>query len=479
MRHVDDAASLSRRDFVVGVASGFAAASLAPAAAGEAAAADRGGPYDVIVIGGGFAGVTAAREASLRGLETLLLEARPRLGGRTFTARLAGHDVDLGGAWLGWSQPHVWSEIQRYGVGIVEGAAAGATRAIWMDDGQRVEGDPAAYGALMESMVAAFYGPARDAFPRPYDPLFRQGFEALDAMSAAEAIERLSLPAVQKDLALSFAAINGHSFPDQSSYLDQLRWFALGNFSFGNLWDNLGRYRVQGGMKALLDRMQADSQATLKVASPVAAVKQEGGRVTVRTRGGDAYSARAAIVATPLNCLADIEFSPALSPTKLAVSRARHTGSGTKLYARVRGRHPVFSGQGTVRMPLNFLWTEYDDPDSQLLVGFGPSPDLLDVNDDEAVQLALRDYVPDVELIETFSYDWNRDPFARGTWCMYRPGVLTRDLVELQRSEGHVHFAGSDIANGWRGFVDGAIESGARVAQQVVRQLTGTAGPAP
>src|SRR5439155_587842 len=69
--------------------------------------------HDVIVIGGGFAGVTTARETTLGGANTLLLEARDRLGGRTWTARWNGTDIELGGGWVHWHQPHVWSEITR------------------------------------------------------------------------------------------------------------------------------------------------------------------------------------------------------------------------------------------------------------------------------------------------------------------------------------------------------------------------------
>ncbi len=74
--------------------------------------------------------------------------------------------------------------------------------------------------------------------------------------------------------------------------------------------------------------------------------------------------------------------------------------------------------------------------------------------------------------MESFGYDWNLDPYSKGTWCMYRPNVLTEDLTELQRPEGNVFFAGSDIANGWRGFIDGAVESGMRVAHDVDLQLS-------
>jgi len=477
MKHPPYAPACSRRDFVRTVTTGLAATSIATtcptALAAEAAVESPGdqGRYDTIVIGGGFGGVSAARDASMRGLKTLLLEARSRLGGRTFVSSFGGHDVELGGTWIGWSQPHVWSELTRYGLPIVESASAIATRAVWMDKGRRVDGDPQGYASLMEPMAAAYYGPAQESFPRPYDPLFKQGFAKLDGMSAAEAIERLNLPPVQKGLALSFAAINGHSAPDQSSYLDQLRWFALGNFNLWRLWDNLARFRIQGGTRALIDRMQADSRADLKLSSAVATVLQSDGQVTVTTKAGTKYIARTVIVAVPLNCVVDIDFSPGISATKMRVSRERHTGSGTKVYARIKGRMPIFTGHGTYEMPLNFLWTEYDDPDSQLLVGFGTSPSVLDINDGDAVRKAVRDYVPDAEVIESFGYDWNRDPYARGTWCMYRPNVLTQDLRELQRPEGNVHFAGSDIANGWRGFIDGAIESGLRAAHQVAQQL--------
>ena len=74
----------------------------------------------VIVIGGGFCGVTAARELGQRGYDVTLLEARNRLGGRTFTAEFAGEATDMGGTWIHWQQPHVWSEMQRYGLKLKE-----------------------------------------------------------------------------------------------------------------------------------------------------------------------------------------------------------------------------------------------------------------------------------------------------------------------------------------------------------------------
>lgn len=70
--------------------------------------------YDVIVVGAGYAGLTAARDLTLAGAKVLLLEARDRIGGRTFTATIDGHHFELGGTYVHWAQPNVWREIARY-----------------------------------------------------------------------------------------------------------------------------------------------------------------------------------------------------------------------------------------------------------------------------------------------------------------------------------------------------------------------------
>jgi monoamine oxidase len=75
--------------------------------------------YDVVIIGAGFTGVTAAREISQKGYKVLILEARDRIGGRTWYDRKLGRNLEIGGTWVHWFQPHVWSEITRYQMGIV------------------------------------------------------------------------------------------------------------------------------------------------------------------------------------------------------------------------------------------------------------------------------------------------------------------------------------------------------------------------
>jgi monoamine oxidase len=71
---------------------------------------------DVVIVGGGFAGVTAARELTMRGRSAVLVEARDRLGGRTYTPDHDGLAMELGGTWVHPLQPRVWAEIDRYGI---------------------------------------------------------------------------------------------------------------------------------------------------------------------------------------------------------------------------------------------------------------------------------------------------------------------------------------------------------------------------
>ena len=71
---------------------------------------------DVVIVGAGFAGVTAARELTMRGRSAVLVEARDRLGGRTYTSDHDGHAMELGGTRVHPLQPNVGAEISRYGV---------------------------------------------------------------------------------------------------------------------------------------------------------------------------------------------------------------------------------------------------------------------------------------------------------------------------------------------------------------------------
>jgi monoamine oxidase len=207
------------------------------------------------------------------------------------------------------------------------------------------------------------------------------------------------------------------------------------------------------------------------LSTPISRVEQEAEHVRITTHSGEALSARAAVIAVPLNVLAAITFSPSLSAGKQAAARERQASRGLKMLALVRGVPNDFFGVAPDSHPLTFLASEREEPEGVVMVGFGPDARAFDVNDRQAVQEVIRQFLPEAEVIAVKGHDWTADPFAGGTWSVFRPWQLTRYLRELQHPEGRLFFAGSDIASGWNGFIDGAIETGLRVGREVVQLL--------
>jgi monoamine oxidase len=103
------------------------------------------------------------------------------------------------------------------------------------------------------------------------------------------------------------------------------------------------------------------------------------------------------------------------------------------------------------------------------MIGFGLDAEACDPG---SVQGALDEILPGYEVIDATAHDWLAQEFARGTWAIHRPGWFTKYHAEMQRPEGSVVLAGSDLANGWSGFMDGAIESGLRATAQVLHGLS-------
>ncbi len=121
--------------------------------------------YDAIIIGAGFAGATAARELSQAGLSTLVLEARDRLGGRTWQQTIGGQQFEMGGAYVHWCQPHVWAELTRYGLALVPPDSSDITEIRLLSDGKLHTLEAASGYALLGDAYAAFYA----AEPQPTD----------------------------------------------------------------------------------------------------------------------------------------------------------------------------------------------------------------------------------------------------------------------------------------------------------------------
>jgi monoamine oxidase len=415
--------------------------------------------YDVIVIGGGFAGVTAAREVALRGRSVLLLEARDRLGGRTWSADWDGIPIEYGGAWVHWHQPHTWSEITRAGLRVQ--LSADAERAHWWVGETRHEGTIADRDAVAERGWNRFVAGVRDALPNPHDPLLAlDELDRFDRLTIAERLGELALDEEEHAVLEAELESLAHAPLDEAGAVSVLRWHALSGYSLALTQYTGGRITLADGTGALLEAIASAAPFATLLDTPVAAVRVRGDRVEVETRAGGLHEASAAVVAVPLNVLGTIEFEPALSDGKREAIARGQASRGVKIFLRARGGDVL---ENAIRPghPFGYLDTEVLlDDGTQLQIGFGANAEHCDPSDAAGLQHALDEILPGYELIAATAHDWFADEYARGTWAIHRPGWYTRHHEEMRGPEGRVLLAGSDLANGWAGFIDGAIESG-------------------
>lgn len=469
---------LSRRSLLAGGAgvSALAAAGIAlPAQAAhhQSKNTNRG---DVIVVGGGFCGVTAARELGMHGYNVTLLEARNRLGGRTFTAEFAGEMVDMGGTWVHWVQPHVWSEIRRYGMELDETLGGVAENIIYLDyEGNRHETKASKiwpHYEDYEKVMASYFENAYKIMPRPANPFADDAWMKADVYSVQDKLDTVPLSEVNKIYMDMLLTTCGAAPPEQISWVDMLRWYALSGYSGTVMNDAIVRFKIRGGTKSLLEKIAKDSGANIRLSTPVRKISQVDGGVEVITDTGERLTAKALVCAVPLNVLKDVEFAPELLSNKLKASKQTHAGQGTKLHIKLDKEYPIFGGWAPGgKAPMNYvLWDGVKDGHTHLIV-FGPSTETLDMDDTKAVEAAIRKFLPDANVIQAFGYGWNLDPYSQGVWGVSRPGQMSKFIGDLQQPQGNIHFANADWANGWRGFIDGAIEQGIIAAQRVQAQL--------
>ena len=480
---------LNRRDVVKGGAGGVLVGvlggSLQPAAAAKRPRPKR---YDVVVVGAGLAGLTAARAIRAAGRSVVVLEARKRVGGRNLDHPIGGGKVvELGGEWAGPGQDKVLGLAKKLGVATFEAYANGDS--VYYRGGQRqtYRGDipPAGPPSLVE-LEATILQLNQMAGEVPADkPWTAPHANDWDIITVGDWIQENNHTAEARDLAkLALRGIYGEEAA-QISLLDLLSAITGVGGDFNTMIGDAQTIRFEGGPQQLSTKLAAAlGKAVVKRSSAVTAIQQAGKKITVHT-AKQAYQARRVVLAIPKPLIARIVFDPALPATHDQYLQRQPMGSVVKVnavYDRPFWRDQGLSGTATSDTgPIQITYDNSPrDGRPGVLVGFmegNESRRLFGASAGARRQAALGSfarYFGQAAARPTAYVDrvWARERYTRGAYGSFNPpGVLTSLGEAASGPAGRLHFAGADFSPVWPGYMDGAIRSGERAAAEVRARL--------
>ncbi|KAJ5594004.1 uncharacterized protein N7459_000212 [Penicillium hispanicum] len=457
--------------------------------------APQGHVYDVIVIGAGYAGLSAARDLATTRHSVLMLEGRDRIGGRTFSVDIEGFKYEMGGTWVSHYQPYAFTELRRYGLDkeLVATRQHGYENDYYTLNIPGIQQRKMSHeeaGAISAKVWNRFVDVdghlCRRICPLPYQQLgnamvSRQEVEKLDKLSCWDRFQQVKNEFTAEESAMllgQLLMLSGGNL-EESSLWDMIRSQALGAHDSANFEDIWLLYKLKAGQSHLARRMFEEAVETgldYFFNTPVVGVKDSlnpGDAIEVQVEDGRIFRARRVISTVPLNVLKDIQFSPPLAAKRHEAIEQGHICFMTKIHAEVKGSGLV-SWRGTA-YPNNLLFGFGDGLTAKgntHITAFGGKapPHFVPERNLEKIHEALQALHP-MEIQRLVFHNWNSDRFSQAGPCWWAPEFMTKYQEELQSRHGNVFFASADWADGWRAFIDGALEQGRKNAQEVAVEL--------
>lgn len=423
----------------------------------------------IVVIGAGAAGIYCGYLLKQQGFLVTILEARDRIGGRTYT--LDG--VDLGGTWVSTQQPIIYNLCQKFNLELIPQHESGNN--IYINDAGRI---------VTSLSRLQIYTPEINhehqlSFDRLnqlaknldlHDP-FYQGLDQINVIQWLE--QNFKFP----ETIATFTRMAGNlttQKPSEFSILFLLRFIKSGRSleCLISCKNGAQEFRIRGGTKKLFDQLASvlDIRFNHQVDS---VAQQDSGEYIVTTKNGDHYYADKVISALPVNLIKNVKWHPDLEEERWQLYDGMKMGSVTKLiikYPHAFWQYSGYSGYASHSPDPRISTFDYSSEDYAAIGVFqNMNYSSRYYENDEILDFLATVYddplfkAPD----KIYRQDWSLDEFSGGCYFC-APRIGNSNLYKyLQEPYKQIYFIGTETANEWYGYIEGALESAVRVLEQI------------
>jgi len=441
---------------------------------------------DVVVVGAGLAGLAAARSLQASGSDVVVLEARDRVGGRVLNHQLAGGEVvEMGGEWIGPSQLRINKLVAELGLETFPTHDTGEHVLDFNGRVKRYTGEipPLPKAALVD------LGQSQLRFDRlakrvPLEaPWAADRAERWDEETFATWVRRNTRTAAARFFWEVFSEAVFAAEPQDMSLLHALAYTHSGGGvnSLIGVRNAAQQDRLVGGSQLIAHLLAEPLGEELRLSAPVRKIEQRADGVTVDADGVSVRAGRV-IVSIPPVLAGRIVYEPALPSQRDLLTQKMPAGSVIKInvvYEEPFWRADGLSGQvGGDRAPIKFTFDNSPPSGTPgVLVCFleGAHARRFGRIDADARQRAVlaslvgyfgKRAAKPIDFVER---DWSAEEWTRGCYGAHlAPGVWTQFGPALREPIGRIHWAGTETAAAWSGYMDGALSSGERAAAEVL-----------